>query len=195
MRAYMYFLIWGLMGFGVVSAQTSVKQIKDEVMDMELLKNWKTGQTKVIHHQSITKLKDNGDGTTRTNLMYMPPTHCFIMHPTLMMLPVEVSKAGTVYIMVDRESESAAHSSNFTVQVFDKSGTVELLAITPDSKPGKAFKYGVWYNHFGVEVPAYAGNHFMVKVTDNTTGQFVTYFVEANVEANTLEMEKRFAGR
>lgn len=195
MKAIIYTMMIGFLGFGVATAQTSLKEIKQEVMDTELLKNWKTGETKKIQEQSITKLKDESDGTTRTNLMYSPPTHNLIMHPTLMVMPVEVQKAGTVYIVVDRESEEAVNANNFTVQVFDKSGMVELMVETPESQPGKEFKYGVWYNQFSVEVPAYAGTEFNVVVTDNTTGDKVNYLVVANHEQNVFEMEKRLAGR
>ncbi len=195
MKAYIYTVILGLLGFGVASAQTSIKEIREEVMDVELLKNWKTGETKTIKDQSITKIKDNGDGATRTNLMYMPPSRSLFMHPTLLTMPVEVPKAGTLYIMVDRESEAAANASNYTIQIFDKTGVVELAITNPDEQPGKVFKYGIWYNHFSVEVPSYAGTEFIVQVTDNTSHKSVSYYVDSNEEKNTIEMEKRLAGR
>ncbi len=195
MKAIIYTVMIGMLGFGVASAQTSIQHIREDAMDVELLKNWKTGQTKIIQDQSITKLKDTGDGTTRTNLMYSPPTTSMFMHPTLMVMPIQVAKTGTVYIMVDRESEAAANANNFTVQIYDKSGRIELYAVTPDNSAGKEFKYGIWFNQFGIEVPGYAGNQFNVVVTDNTTSQSVTYLVDSNVEQNNLQMEKRFAGR
>lgn len=196
MKANLYLAIVTLiMSFGIASAQTTLKQIKEEVMDVELLKNWKQGETKVIQDQTLTKLRDNGDGSTRTNVMYSPPSHNLFMHPTLMVMPIEVSKAGIVYIMVDRESKEAVNAQNFTVKIFDKTGMVELLAVTPPNSPGKEFKYGIWYNHFGIEVPAYAGSQFNIEVIDRSTGNTVTYFVQTNVEKNTFEMEKRLADR
>ncbi|CAN5284667.1 hypothetical protein BH09BAC1_BH09BAC1_01390 [soil metagenome] len=195
MRAIFYTtMMIGLLGMGMASAQTSMKNIREEVIDVELLKNWKTGETKNIQNQNITKLKDDGDGTTRTNLMYSPPSTSMFMHPTLMVMPIEVAKAGTIYIMVDRENEEAVNARNYTVQIFDKSGMVELYAVTPKNSPGQAFKYGIYFNQFGIEVPAIAGNTFNVVVTDNTTGKKVTYFVN-NTEKSTMEMDKRFAGR
>lgn len=194
MKAYIYTIIIAMMGFGAVTAQTSIKEIRAEVMDEELLKNWKTGETKTIQQQEITKLKDNGDGSTRTNLMYSPPSKMIFTHPTLMAMPVSIEKAGIVYIMVDRESEDAVNASNYTIQVFDKTGRIELYSVTPKDNPGKEFKYGVWYNHFGIEVPGYAGTDFQVKVTDNTTGNQVLYNVNSNVSEYTIEMNRRMAG-
>lgn len=195
MKAILYTVIIGMLGFGVASAQTSIKEIREEVMDVELLKNWKDGQTKTIQNQTITKLKDEGDGTTRTNIMYAPPTHNIFMHPTFLSMPIAIQQPGTVYIMVDRESEEAVNARNFTVQVYDRTGRVELYAVTPQNNPGKEFKYGVWYNHFGIEVPGFAGSEFNVVVTDNTTGQSVNYFVQTDLEESTIEMEKRIAIR
>ena len=164
-------------------------------MDVELLKNWKDGQTKIIQDQTITKLDDDGDGSTRTNIMYTPPTHNIFIHPTFLSIPISVEQAGTIYILVDRESEEAVNAKNYTIQIYDRSGRVELYAVTPKDNPGKEFKYGVWYNHFGIEVPAFAGAEFNVVVTDNTTGQAVNYLVQTNVEESTIEMETRFASK
>ncbi len=195
MRAYIYTMIIAMLGFGAVTAQTSMKEIREDVMDEELLKNWKTGETKTIQQQEITKLKDNGDGSTRTNLMYSAPGKMVFTHPILMAMPVNIEKAGTVYIMVDRESEDAVNASNYTVQIYDKTGRIELYSVTPEDAPGKEFKYGVWYNHFGVEIPGYAGTDFQVKVTDNTTGLNVVYDVSSNVPEYTIEMQRRFASK
>lgn len=194
MKAYIYLTIIALMGFGAVTAQTNIKEIREEVMDVELLKNWKTGQTKTIQDQEITKVKDNGNGSTRTNLMYSPPSQMMFMHPTLMVMPVNIEKAGIIYIMVDRENEDAVNAQNFTIQIYDKTGKVELYSVTPTNSPGKEFKYGIYYNHFGVEVPAYAGSDFQVKVTDNNTATNVVYNVQSNAPATTIEMERRLAG-
>lgn len=193
MRAYIYTMILAMIGFGAVTAQTSIKEIRSEVMDVELLKNWKTGETKNIQQQEITKLNDDGDGSTRTNLMYSPPSKMVFTHPTLMAMPVNIEKSGIIYIMVDRESEDAVNASNYTIQVFDKTGRVELYSVTPENSPGKEFKYGVWYNHFGVEVPNYAGTDFQVKVTDNTTGNIVQYNVNSNAAEYTIGMTQRLA--
>mgnify|MGYP006164171939 CR=1 FL=1 len=45
MKAYIYTMIIAMMGFGAVTAQTSIKEVKSEVMDEELLKNWKKKKT------------------------------------------------------------------------------------------------------------------------------------------------------
>lgn len=195
MKTYIYTMIIAMMGFGVASAQTNIKEIRNEVMDVELLKNWKTGETKNIQDQQITKVKDNGNGTTRTNLMFSPPSKMVFTHPTLMVMPVGIEKAGVVYIMVDRESEDAVNAENYTIQVYDKTGKVELYSVTPEHAPGKEFKYGIWYNHFGIEVPATAGSHFQVKVTDNTTGNQVVYNITSNEPAGTIEMNQSLAGK
>ncbi len=197
MKAYIYTMIIAMMSLSVATAQTSIKDIREEVADVELLKNWKTGQTKTIQDQEITKVKDNGDGTIRTNLMFSPPAKMMFTHPTLMVMPVSVEKVGVVYIMVDRESEEAVNAQNYTVQVYDKTGTVELYTVTPTNSPGKEFKYGIWYNHFGIEVPATAGSNFQVKVTDNATGNQVVYTVNSNTPNTTpdttIEMDQRLA--
>lgn len=195
MKAYIYTMMIAMMGLGAVSAQTSIKKIRAEMMDEELLKNWKIGETKIIQEQEITKLKDNGDGSTRTNLMFSPPSKMVFTHPTLMLMPVGIEKAGAVYIMVDRESEDAVNTENFTIQVFDKTGKVELYSVTPENSPGKEFKYGIWYNHFGIEVPATVGNRFQVKVTDNITGNVVLYNIISNEPAGTIEMDQSLAGK
>lgn len=195
MKTYIYTMIIAMMGLGVASAQTNIKEIRNEVMDVELLKNWKTGETKTIQDQQITKVKDNGNGTTRTNLMFSPPSKMVFTHPTLMVMPVGIEKAGVVYIMVDRESEDAVNAENFTIQVYDKTGKVELYSVTPENAPGKEFKYGIWYNHFGIEVPATAGNRFQVKVTDNLTGNVVVYNVISNEPAGTIEIDQSLAGK
>ncbi len=195
MRTYIYTMMIAMMGFGAVSAQTSMKEIRQDVMDEELLKNWKTGESKTSQQQEITKLKDNGDGSTRTNLMYTPPGKMVFTHPIFMSMPVNINKAGIIYIMVDRESKKGVNASNYTIQVFDKTGRVELYSITPNNEPGKEFKYGVWYNHFGIEIPGFVGTDFQVRVTDNTSGTKVLYDVSSNVPEYTIEMQRRFASK
>lgn len=112
-----------------------------------------------------------------------------------MSMPVNINKAGTIYIMVDRESKKGVNASNYTIQVFDKTGRVELYGITPNNEPGKEFKYGVWYNHFGIEIPGFVGTDFQVRVTDNTSGTKVLYDVSSNAPEYTIEMQRRFASK
>ncbi|CAN5284658.1 hypothetical protein BH09BAC1_BH09BAC1_01380 [soil metagenome] len=183
MKAIFYSLIIVALHISYVSAQTStLKDIRNEVIDTELLKNWSVGQAKTIKNQTITKLKDNGDGTTRTNVMYSLPSHDMFMNPTLMVMPIAVPKSGTIYIMVDRTEEAQANASNFTIRLYDNSGTVEIFSARPENSPGKEFKYGIWFNQFGVEIPQSVGNEFNVVVLDHTTGKSVTYHVEGSVE-------------
>jgi len=191
MKTNFYIIILTILSLGIVSAQTSTKDIRNEIVDTELLKNWNTGQTKTIKDQIITKTVDNGDGSTRTNLMYSLPSHNLFMHSTLMVMPIAVPKSGTLYIMVDRAKEADVNASNYTITVYDNSGKIELYTATPENTPGKEYKYGIWYNQFGIDIPVIAGSAFNVKVTDNTTGKSVSYHVESNVaDSNKTTAER-----
>ncbi len=190
MKAIIYTLIIGMISITAV-AQTSTKDLRSEIIDVELLKNWNTGQVKTIKNQTITKLKDDGDGSTRTNLMYSLPSHNLFMHSTLMVMPIAVPKAGTIYIMVDRTDKNAVNASNFTVTIYNAEGTVELYSVTPENTAGKEYKYGIWFNQFGIDVPSYAGSSFQVMVTDNLTGKSVSYNVDSNLEETNTEVANR----
>lgn len=190
MKSIFYTIILSFLSIGVVTAQTSTKDIRTEVIDLELLKNWNVGQTKTIKEQTITKTEDSGNGTTRTNLMYSVPTHNLFMHPTLMVMPVNVPKSGTLYIMVDRNNEADVNANNFTVTVYDNTGTVELYSATPENMPGKEYKYGIWFNQFGIDIPMSAGSAFNVVITDNKTGQSISYHVVSNTVDSNITAAK-----
>ncbi len=191
MKANLYTLILSLLCFTAVSAQTNINDIRSEVIDVELLKNWKTGQTKVIKEQSITKLKDTGDGTTRTNIMFSLPSHNLFTLPASMVMPIAVPKSGTIYIMVDRATEAEVNANNFSVQLYDVTGTVNFFTALPENAPGKEYKYGIWFNQFGIEIPASVGNEFNIVILDHVTGDKVTYHVESNANvASKKEFSK-----
>jgi hypothetical protein len=169
----------------LVYGQRPLKNIKKQVAETELLKNWKTGKSKTFAGQHIIKLSGAEDGG-RTNISYMPPAPGSELQACRAGTCGTIPAAGKIAVFIDRLSEREANTEWFTVTVSDPNTGEELSFTKLDAQAPEYFPSGVWYNYVEVNV-AKVLPVFDVQVYDNYT--LSTYKYEVILSSDNEENE------
>ena len=156
--------------------QTKLKDIKNQVGNPEIIRNWEVGETKEVYKASITRKMGENHFDSRTNVLFYPASRSGI-----------ASSSGEIALFFDRTSKDLADAGLFRVYITDETDTEIIYDESLASETPDFYKWDIYYNYKKIKVKEDLGSAFNIYVDDNGSGKTYKFFVEQEVAEKQVE--------